>query len=59
VLLASKFGGTNYDELEHSIFERILTCGTIPNFITTWFSSCSHTTAFSVSEPDIVYLAPA
>jgi hypothetical protein len=26
----------NYDDLEHSIFEKMLTCGTLENFMTTW-----------------------
>jgi hypothetical protein len=25
-----------YDDLEHSNFERMLTCGTLLNFMTTW-----------------------
>jgi hypothetical protein len=28
--------GKFYDDLEHSIFEKMLTCGTILNFMTTW-----------------------
>jgi hypothetical protein len=28
--------GKFYDDLEHSNFERMLTCGTLLNFVTTW-----------------------
>jgi hypothetical protein len=28
--------GTIYDDFEHSIFEKMLTCGTQLNFMTTW-----------------------